>query len=300
MIRVQGLKKTYRDGDHRTVILNDLDLSIESGAFVALVGRSGSGKSTLLNCLAGIETPDAGSIQLGDQEIVGMNDDERTLLRRDRLGFVFQFFNLIPILTVRENVALPALLQGRPRGEVLRRADLLLEELELGNRGDEYPDHLSGGEQQRVATARALINDPLVLLADEPTGNLDAQTALATLKVLREVNEKHGVTVVMATHSREAAKAARQVATLEDGKIHLAAVAAGPVDDPDPPAPIADENPTPVVEEPENEDGTDEESSVPVAADVAPAVAAPEAIPPEQLADLQAEAAAEEPVENHA
>lgn len=218
-IRIEGLTKAFRDGEQIHTVLDGLDLEIADGQFLALLGRSGSGKSTLLNCLAGIETPDAGSIHVDDVELSALGDRERTHLRRDRIGIVFQFFNLLPMLPVLENVALPALLRGRARDEVFERAHELLHELELGDRASEMPDHLSGGEQQRVATARALINDPALLLADEPTGNLDADTAARTLELLRQVNERHGVTVLLVTHADEAARTAQRVAHLVGGRI---------------------------------------------------------------------------------
>jgi putative ABC transport system ATP-binding protein len=231
-IRIEGLTKAFRDGEQIHTVLDGLDLEIADGQFLALLGRSGSGKSTLLNCLAGIETPDAGSIHVDDVELTALGDRERTHLRRDRIGIVFQFFNLLPMLPVLENVALPALLRGRARGEVFERAHELLQELELGDRASEMPDHLSGGEQQRVATARALINDPALLLADEPTGNLDADTAARTLELLRQVNERHGVTVLMVTHADEAARTARRVAHLVGGRIEW------------PPEPVVEETTT--------------------------------------------------------
>ena len=218
-IRIEGLTKAFRDGEQIHRVLDGLDLEIADGQFLALLGRSGSGKSTLLNCLAGIETPDSGTITIDGTEITSLSDRDRTHLRRDRIGIVFQFFNLLPMLPVLENVALPALLRGRPRAEVLDRAHRLLEELGLADRASEMPDHLSGGEQQRVATARALINEPALLLADEPTGNLDAETASRTLELLKQVNADHGVTVLMVTHSDEAARAASRVAHLVGGRI---------------------------------------------------------------------------------
>ena len=219
MIRIEALTKTFRDGGLTHTVLDGLDLELEEGAFVALLGRSGSGKSTLLNCIAGIETPDSGRVLIGDEEITTLRDRDRTRLRRDHVGIVFQFFNLLPMVSVLENVALPALLRGGDRKAILERARTLLDELGLADRADEMPDHLSGGEQQRVATARALINQPRLLLADEPTGNLDAETASRTLELLREVNAQHGVTVLMVTHSDEAAAAADRVAHLVGGRI---------------------------------------------------------------------------------
>ena len=219
MIRIEALTKAFLDGTRSTTVLDGLDLTLAPGDFVALLGRSGSGKSTLLNCIAGIETPDSGRVLFDDVDITTLPDRDRTRLRRDRVGIVFQFFNLLPMISVLENVALPALLRGDKRAAALERARELLDELDLADRASEMPDHLSGGEQQRVATARALINRPALLLADEPTGNLDAATAARTLELLREVNEKHGVTVLMGTHSEEAAAAAKQVAHLVGGRI---------------------------------------------------------------------------------
>lgn len=227
MIRIQGLSKSFRDGERTVTVLHALDLTVPPGRFIALLGRSGSGKSTLLNCIAGLEKPDAGRVFLGEgdssgsgpTEITGLGDQELTRLRRDRIGIVFQFFNLLPTLSVLDNVALPGLLRGRPRAEVHRRARALLDDLGLPDRSRETPDHLSGGEQQRVATARALINDPWIVLADEPTGNLDTRTGQQTLELFRRVNETLGVTILMATHSREAAAATGSIVTLEDGRI---------------------------------------------------------------------------------
>lgn len=217
-IRIQGLTKSFRDGETTHSVLSGLDLEIEDGQFVALLGRSGSGKSTLLNCLAGIETPDAGTIHIDGVELTALSDRERTHLRRDRIGIIFQFFNLLPMLPVLENVALPALLRGGARGEVLERAHRLLEELGLADRASEMPDHLSGGEQQRVATARALINRPALLLADEPTGNLDTSSGAGILKLFQELNDS-GNTIVMVTHEREVAEHAQRIMSFRDGEL---------------------------------------------------------------------------------
>ncbi|HEX9639816.1 MAG TPA: ABC transporter ATP-binding protein [Candidatus Krumholzibacteria bacterium] len=219
MIRLEQLTKTFMDGERTIPVLDDLSMRIPRGKFVALLGRSGSGKSTLLNCIAGLERPDHGRIFIGETELTQLSDDALTALRRARIGIVFQFFNLLPVLTIEENVALPALLDGHARSEVLVRARALLAELGLEDRRQARPEQLSGGEQQRVATARALINDPLVVLADEPTGNLDAATAETTLALMRQVNEKHGVTILMATHSRHAAGIADFVVSLTRGRV---------------------------------------------------------------------------------
>jgi putative ABC transport system ATP-binding protein len=257
MIRIESLTKAFLDGARSTTVLQGLDLELAPGDFVALLGRSGSGKSTLLNCIAGIETPDSGRVLFDDVDITRLPDRDRTRLRRDRIGIVFQFFNLLPMIPVLENVALPALLRGDKRADALARAHALLEELGLADRASEMPDRLSGGEQQRVATARALINRPALLLADEPTGNLDASTAERTLALLREVNEKHGVTVLMVTHSDEAAATAKRVAHLVGGRIEWPPQPR-PATEPEPEPrvePAAKAAPAPVVEPSRTADG---------------------------------------------
>ena len=221
MVSVRALCKRFRDGDRLIEVLRALDMDVAPGEFVALLGRSGSGKSTLLNCIAGIETIDAGAVVVNGVDLARLSDRDRTLLRRDHIGIVFQFFNLLPTLIVRDNVALPALLRGEPRRRALERAEGLLGSLGLKGRGDELPDHLSGGEQQRVAIARALINGPAVLLADEPTGNLDSATGERTLALLRTIGRERALTVIMATHSREAAAAADRVVSLVDGQLAM-------------------------------------------------------------------------------
>jgi len=223
MVRVEGLAKSFQDGEERHTVLADLDLAVAPGSFLALLGRSGSGKSTLLNCLAGLERPDRGRIWLGDVDLTALPDGPLTRFRRDRIGIIFQFFNLLPMLSVLDNVALPALFRGERRAAARARAMALLSELELGTRAAEMPDRLSGGEQQRVATARALVNGPDLLLADEPTGNLDAVTAARTLALLSDVNARRGVTIIMATHSVEAARAAGRIVHLAGGRINPAA-----------------------------------------------------------------------------
>jgi putative ABC transport system ATP-binding protein len=219
MIRVEALSKTFGTGPKAQAVLRDLSLQLSPGRFVALLGRSGSGKSTLLNCLAGIETPDRGRIELFGTEITRLPDDARTRLRRDRIGIVFQFFNLLPVLDALDNVVLPAELAGRPAAESRTRARALLAELGLSGKENALPEHLSGGEQQRVALARALINEPDLLLADEPTGNLDSATGAATLALLGRIHRERSLTVIMATHSREAAATAEQVVQLRDGRL---------------------------------------------------------------------------------
>jgi len=222
MLEVSALRKSFVDGDRRIDVLADIELRLGAGEFVALLGRSGSGKSTLLNCIAGLEPADAGSIRIDGQEMTGLDEIRRTLLRRDRIGIIFQFFELLPTLDVQENVALPLLLAGRPRAEANRRVAELLERLQLGARARELPEHLSGGERQRVATARALVHSPALLLADEPTGNLDSANADRSLHLLEEVRGEFGVAILMVTHSRYAASVADRRLQLADGRVREA------------------------------------------------------------------------------
>jgi len=205
VVRVHGLGKSYAEAGVDHVILAEVGGEIATGEFVALVGRSGSGKSTLLNLIAGIESPDAGQITVGGRRIDLLNERDRTLFRRARIGFVFQFFNLIPTLTVAENLQLPLELVGRTRGEVEGIAADLLEEIGLADRAGAFPDRLSGGEQQRVAIARALVHEPDLIIADEPTGNLDLETGEQVLGMLGRMVRERGRTMLMATHSREVA-----------------------------------------------------------------------------------------------
>ncbi len=221
LIQLQGLSKTYREAGQDRVVLDELNREFHEGEFVCLLGKSGSGKSTLLNLISGIDAPTAGSVLIreGDQfvNITGLGEHKRTLFRRRHIGIVFQFFNLIPTLTVLENVALPLELAGAT--EIRPRAQLLLDRVGLGDRLDTYPDRLSGGEQQRVAIARALSHDPLLILADEPTGNLDEETGDTVLDLLLELTRGAGKTLVMATHAPEVAAQADRVLHLVQGKL---------------------------------------------------------------------------------
>ncbi|WP_022668960.1 ABC transporter ATP-binding protein [Desulfospira joergensenii] len=214
-ILISNLSKTY---DHQNrEIFKDLNARFQTGQASVVLGKSGVGKSSLLNLIAGIDTPDKGEITLGQTRVSGMNDALRTRFRLRHIGFVFQSFNLIPVLSVLENVTLVSQLDGRPLDRSRKRAVSLLEEVGLKDRIHDFPDRLSGGEQQRVALARALANDPKIILADEPTGNLDSDTGTRVLELLFSQARNHGKTLVMVTHSREAASLADQVFTVAKG-----------------------------------------------------------------------------------
>ncbi|MEE8522350.1 MAG: ABC transporter ATP-binding protein [Thermoanaerobaculia bacterium] len=219
ILELRGVTKIYREGELLHTVLDRADLKVASGEVVALLGRSGSGKSTLLNLLSGIDLPTAGEVWLQGTELNALSERRRTLMRRHRIGFIFQFFNLIPTLTVEENLLLPLELSGKLDRGQRRRALALLDSVALGHRLASYPDVLSGGEQQRVAIVRALVHDPVLILADEPTGNLDADTAEQVLGLLEQSLRDTGKTLVMATHSREVATIADRVLRVEDGKL---------------------------------------------------------------------------------
>jgi putative ABC transport system ATP-binding protein len=218
-IRVRDLHKSFREAGQAHHVLRGVDLDIRRGELVALVGRSGSGKSTLLNLLAGLEVPDRGTIEVGGVDLGALGDTRRTVFRRDSIGIVFQFFNLIPVLTALDNVALPGFLAGRPRQGVEERARDLLARVGMADRAGAFPDQLSGGEQQRVATARALINGPAVILADEPTGNLDSENADRTLELLQGLATEDGHTILIATHDATVARRASRIVGLVDGVV---------------------------------------------------------------------------------
>jgi putative ABC transport system ATP-binding protein len=218
-VELRQLTKTYREGEAERVVLRDVSLTIASGQIVVLVGRSGSGKSTLLNLIAGIDRPTTGTVAVNGTELTALDEQARTRFRRRHIGFVFQFFNLIPLLTVEENLLLPLDLNGRADDKGVARARALLERVGLAGRGDSFPERLSGGEQQRVAIARALIHDPDIILADEPTGNLDADTAAGVLGLLDSLAREAGRTVLMATHSREVIGVADRILTVQRGAL---------------------------------------------------------------------------------
>ena len=219
VVSLRGLSRSYREGEQARVVIDHLDLDIARGECVALLGRSGSGKSTLLNLISGIDLPTAGTIRVNGVELTALNERERTLFRRRHVGFVYQFFNLIPTLTVEENLLLPLELNGRDPDTARRAAITLLDEIGLGDRRTAYPDRLSGGEQQRVAIARALVHDPLLVLADEPTGNLDADTGRHVLALLDRLTRQAGKTLIIVTHSKAVAGLANKILTLDNGHI---------------------------------------------------------------------------------
>jgi len=216
LVRLDHVTKDYTEGRELRHVLKDASLEVGEGEFVAIRGRSGSGKSTVLNLVAGIDQPSSGEIYLAGKALSRLGAHERTLLRRDHIGFVFQFFNLIPTLRVLENVMLPAELSGRDEA---RRAAELLERVGLADRASSFPDRLSGGEQQRVAIARALVCDPRLVLADEPTGNLDDATGATVMGLLDALTRRAGKTLLLATHSREVAALADRVLTIEGGRL---------------------------------------------------------------------------------
>ena len=203
----------------RRVVLQNAHAEFQSGQITAILGRSGSGKSTLLNLISGIDEPDRGQIWVDGQDLTGLPERDRTLFRRARIGFVFQFFNLIPTLTVGENVSLPLELNRIPRSESHKRAQDMLEAVELLDRWKTFPEKLSGGEQQRVALARALVHDPLLILADEPTGNLDEETGAQVMTLLARLAREQNRTLLIVTHSQEAASHADRILRLSHGQL---------------------------------------------------------------------------------
>jgi putative ABC transport system ATP-binding protein len=217
MLIVRDLEKTYLSGGRPLTVLRDVDFRIGEGDFVAIVGPSGSGKTTLLGLIAGLDTPSSGSVRLDGTELTRLPEDERARLRRHKVGFVFQSFQLIPSLTAQENVQVPLELRGD--GGAPARAAELLARVGLGDRRHHYPTQLSGGEQQRVALARAFVHEPRILFADEPTGNLDAATGHAIIELMTELNRDLGTTLVLVTHDPEVAARAHRIIRLADGRV---------------------------------------------------------------------------------
>ncbi len=221
IVQIRNLTKTYGDEGRQLTVLNDVELDIPAGDFFVLLGSSGSGKSTLLNLISGIDQPTQGEIWLNGSEITSLSERQRTLFRRNHVGIVFQFFNLIPTLTVLENTTLPHELRGIPRHQSDLMARKMLERVGLGDRANDFPDKLSGGQQQRVAIARALVHEPMIVLADEPTGNLDADTGKTVLALLLELTRSAGKTLVMATHDPAIVPLADHVCRVHHGRLHF-------------------------------------------------------------------------------
>jgi putative ABC transport system ATP-binding protein len=219
IIEVRGLRKIYSQGDHEVHALRGVNLAIQPGQFTSIMGPSGSGKSTMLHLMGGLDRPTSGTVLIGGQAIESLSDDALSEFRRRRLGFIFQFFNLLPTLTAIENVALPLLLDGKPMSKIQGRAAALLEMMGLKDRMHHRPDQLSGGQMQRVAIARALVTEPLLILADEPTGNLDSATGTSVLEMLRDLVKEQGQTVVMVTHDPKAASYADRRIVFRDGNV---------------------------------------------------------------------------------
>lgn len=219
LVALRSVTKCYREAERERRVLSDCTASLTRGERVALIGRSGSGKSTLLNIISGIDSADSGAVVIAGQDLGQLDERGRTLLRRHHIGFIFQFFNLIPTLTVSENLLLPLELVDQLTPARRQQAQSLLERVGLGDRRDDFPDRLSGGEQQRVAIARALVHRPSLLLADEPTGTLDEQTGEGVLDLLFALGGEYDMTLLMVTHSREVAARADRVLMLRDGRL---------------------------------------------------------------------------------
>lgn len=217
ILKVENLTKTYGSGENLVNAVDDVSFSVEKGEFVAIVGASGSGKSTLLHLIGGVDRPTSGKIFVDGNDISKMNDDKLAVFRRRQVGIVYQFYNLIPILTVEENITLPCDLDGR--GVDRERLEMILDSFGLRARRKHLPNQLSGGQQQRTSIARALINNPSLVLADEPTGNLDSKSSEEVMSMLKMCNQSYGQTVIMITHNRDIAKQADRIITISDGKI---------------------------------------------------------------------------------
>jgi putative ABC transport system ATP-binding protein len=219
VLETRELRKQYKMGAHQVNALDGVNFQVEKGEFVAIMGPSGSGKSTLLHLLGGLDTPSAGSVTLAGQQLVQLSERKATLIRRHNVGFVFQFFNLLPILSAEENILLPIIIDGKDPRKFKQRLDSMLDLVGITDRRHHKPDQLSGGEQQRVAIARALITEPAILLADEPTGNLDTKTGTAIMDLLRRSCDEFNQTVIVVSHDPKAAAYANRVVFLRDGNI---------------------------------------------------------------------------------
>ncbi len=219
IVEAKNLSRVYGSGPAAVTALDSVDISVDAGEFVAVMGPSGCGKSTLLNLLGGLDSPTSGSVMVDGRDIAGMPDAEVTALRRQRIGFVFQFFNLLPVLTAVENVALPLVLDGEKQAAANARAEEALQRVGLDDRRGNRPDQLSGGQQQRVAVARALVTDPALILADEPTGNLDSRSSDEIAALLKKVSAEMGRAILMVTHDPRIAAHADRIVFMRDGKI---------------------------------------------------------------------------------
>ena len=217
LLRVEHLSKIYGKGENEVRALDDVSFTIEKGQFLAIIGPSGSGKSTLLHILGGVDRPTSGKVFLEEQDVYAQNDDRLAIFRRRQVGLIYQFYNLIPVLNVRENMTLPVLMDGRPVNK--ERLEDLLDTLGLRGRENHLPNQLSGGEQQRVSIGRALMNAPAVVLADEPTGNLDSKNSQEIVELLKHSNRKYGQTLIVITHDESIALQADRILTMEDGHI---------------------------------------------------------------------------------
>ena len=217
ILRVENLSKKYGKGENEVIAVDNVSFSVEKGEFLAIVGSSGSGKSTLLHLLGGVDRPTAGKVFVDGKDIYSLSDDNLAIFRRRQVGIIYQFYNLIPILNVEENITLPCDLDGNKVDE--KRLNELLKSLGLENRRKHLPNELSGGQQQRVSIGRALINNPAIILADEPTGNLDSKASEEIVELLKLTNKKYKQTIIMITHNLEIANEADRVLTIEDGKI---------------------------------------------------------------------------------
>lgn len=217
ILNVQNLSKKYGKGENATLALNNISFKVNKGEFVAITGKSGSGKSTLLNILGGLDIPTSGDIIINNQNIYKMSDKDLTVFRRKYIGFVFQFYNLVPALTVKENILLPALFDGRVISD--EKFNKIIKSLALTGKENFFPNDLSGGQQQRCAIGRAIINNPKILLADEPTGNLDSRSSKNVMKLLEFYNKKYKQTIIMVTHDMSLAQKTKRIITISDGKI---------------------------------------------------------------------------------
>jgi putative ABC transport system ATP-binding protein len=225
LLSAVDLEKVYASGEARVAALAGVSLDVTAGEFVALMGPSGCGKSTLLHLCGAMDRPTAGSVHFEGRDLARLTDDELTKVRRDRVGFVFQFFNLLPTLTLGDNISLPCLLSGMRANEAEARARRLADRVGIAHRWNHFPQQVSGGEMQRAAIARALVHEPALLVADEPTGNLDSENGAKVLALLMELNRDLGITILLATHATDVASAARRVLRMRDGRIEDAVAA---------------------------------------------------------------------------